>query len=157
MEAVVLCGIQGAGKTAFYAERFLHTHARVSLDLLRTRHREARFLGLCLETRMRFVVDNTNPTRAERERYVRPALDHGFRVVAYWVDVPPRLAIARNAERAAKRRVPVSGVLGTRKRFEVPSAGEGFAELWRVVAEGGRFAVTPLERPEAPEPAGTHC
>ena len=146
----MLCGIQGAGKTAFYAERFLDTHARVSLDLLRTRHREARFLELCLETRMPFVVDNTNPTRAERARYVRPALAHGFRVVAYWVDVAPRVAIDRNATRSRRRRVPVTGILGTRKRLELPSAGEGFAELWRVVAEGGRFEVTPLERPEAP-------
>jgi predicted kinase len=150
VEAVVLCGIQGAGKTAFYVERFLDTHARVSLDLLRTRHREARFLELCLETRMPFVVDNTNPTRAERERYVRPALEHGFRAVTYWVDAPPRVAIDRNATRPPRRRVPVSGILGTRKRLEVPCAGEGFAELWRVVADDGRFVITPLERPEAP-------
>jgi predicted kinase len=150
VEAVVLCGIQGAGKTAFYVQRFLQTHARVSLDLLRTRHRESRFLDVCLETRMRFVVDNTNVTRAERARYVRPALAHGFRVVAYWLDVAPRVAIARNAERTPDRRVPVGGILGTRKKLELPAAGEGFAEIWRVVAAEGRFEVEPLERPEAP-------
>jgi predicted kinase len=150
VEAVLLCGIQGAGKTAFYVDRFLDSHARVSLDLLRTRHREARFLEVCLETHMRFVVDNTNVTRAERARYVRPALERGYRAVAYWVDVAPRVAIARNAERPPRRRVPVAGILGTRKRLELPAAGEGFEELWHVVAGDGAFTVTPLERPEAP-------
>ena len=43
MEAVILCGVQGSGKTTLYRDRFLETHARISLDLLRTRAREAAF------------------------------------------------------------------------------------------------------------------
>src|SRR5215217_1429018 len=70
MEAVILCGVQGSGKTTLYRDRFLETHVRVSMDLHRTRAREAAFLRTCLETRMPFVVDNTNPTVAERARYV---------------------------------------------------------------------------------------
>ena len=41
MEAVVLCGVQGSGKTTLFRDRFLATHVRVSMDLLRTRAREA--------------------------------------------------------------------------------------------------------------------
>ena len=37
MEAVVLCGVQGSGKTTLYRDRFLDTHVRVSLDLYRGR------------------------------------------------------------------------------------------------------------------------
>ena len=33
-EAVVLCGVQGAGKTTLYEQRFAATHVRVSLDAL---------------------------------------------------------------------------------------------------------------------------
>ena len=73
MEAVILCGVQGSGKTTLYRDRFLDTHVRVSMDLLRTRHREAAFLQVCLDTQQRFVVDNTNATAAERRRYVEPA------------------------------------------------------------------------------------
>src|SRR5262245_36568624 len=83
MEAVILCGAQGSGKTTLYRDRFLETHARVSMDLLRTRAREARFLQLCLETRMPFVVDNTNPSTADRARYIEPARAAGFRVIGY--------------------------------------------------------------------------
>src|SRR5436309_3089721 len=67
VEAVILVGLQGAGKSSFYRERLFATHLRLSLDMLRTRHRERRLLQACVETGLRFVVDNTNPTRAERQ------------------------------------------------------------------------------------------
>ncbi len=40
MLLAVFIGLQASGKSAFYQERFQHTHLRLSLDLLRTRHRE---------------------------------------------------------------------------------------------------------------------
>jgi predicted kinase len=35
MQAVILVGIQAAGKSPFYRERFFGSHVRISLDLLR--------------------------------------------------------------------------------------------------------------------------
>src|ERR671912_2986282 len=110
MEAIVLCGLQGAGKTTLYRDRWLETHVRVSMDLLRTRSREAALLELCLATWQPFVVDNTNPTVADRARYVEPARVAGFRVVGYLVDADAAEALAGKAQRA--RRVPERGVLG---------------------------------------------
>jgi len=145
VEAVVFCGIQASGKSTFYRERFFATHVRISLDLLRTRHREATFLRACLETRQRFVVDNTNPTRAERARYVEPALAAGFTAVAYLFEVPASEALARNALREGRERVVPKGVLGTRRRLEPPAAGEGFSALHRVrPVPGGGFEVQTL-------------
>ena len=63
MEAVVLCGVQGSGKTTLYRDRFLDTHVRVSLDLLGTRTREAAFLRVCLETRERRHGGGSAPFR----------------------------------------------------------------------------------------------
>lgn len=71
MEAVVFVGLQASGKSSFYKERFFSTHVRISLDLLRTRNRERRLMTVCLETQQPFVIDNTNPTREERAKYVR--------------------------------------------------------------------------------------
>lgn len=149
MEAVVLCGMQGSGKTTFYVERFLATHVRIGMDLLRTRHREAAFLRTCIETRQRFVADGTNPTAEDRRRYVAPALAAGFRAVAYWLDVPSPVALARNAKREGRERIPVPALLGTRKRLVVPSRKEGFAEVFHVTPtpEGG-FEVVPLDAGE---------
>ncbi len=116
MEAVVLCGVQGSGKTTLYRERFVETHVRVSMDLLRTRHREAALLEWCLRERQRFVVDNTNPTAAERRRYVEPAREAGFKLIGYLVEVDPQVALGRNAERESGRRVPAVGVAATSRR-----------------------------------------
>jgi predicted kinase len=145
MEAVILCGIQGSGKTTLYRDRFLETHVRISMDLLRTRNREAALLETCLATRQRFVVDNTNPAPADRRRYIAPAREAGFRVTGYLVEVDAALAAARNAGRSADRRVPGKGVGDTVKRLIRPAPEEGFDELWHATAtpEGG-WRIEPL-------------
>jgi predicted kinase len=144
VQAVVFCGIQASGKTSFYAQRFLHTHVRISMDLMRTRHRERRFLETCLATGQRFVVDNTNPTAAERESYVRASLASGYQVVGYEFVSTPREALARNAERAGRQQIPVAGVLATHKRFEPLTPAEGYSvmHLVQITPDGG-FTVAP--------------
>ena len=143
MEAVILCGVQGSGKTTLYRDRFLETHARVSMDLLRTRAREAAFLRTCLETRMPFVVDNTNPTVADRARYLRPAKQAGFMLVAYLVEVDHAVATGRNAAR--ERVVPAAGLRDVAKRLVRPTPEEGFDELFHATAApDGGWRVEPL-------------
>jgi predicted kinase len=145
MEAVILCGLQGSGKTTLYRDRFLETHVRISMDLLRTRTREAKFLETCLATRQRFVVDNTNPAPADRARYVRPAREAGYKVVGYLVEVDPALARVRNEERPAERRVPGKGMGDTAKRLIRPAPEEGFEELWHATATPeGEWRIEPL-------------
>jgi predicted kinase len=140
VEAVIFCGLQGSGKTSYYIQRYLGTHIRISLDVVGTRHREAMLVEACLAAGQRFVVDNTNPTRRDRERYLRPAREAGFRVVACFFDVQPREAIARNTGRAGRARIPVRGILGTYRRLEPPTDEEGFDEVRRIrVAPNGSF------------------
>jgi predicted kinase len=145
MEAVVLCGIQGSGKTTLYRDRFLATHVRVGMDLLRTRRREAAFVALCLETRQPFVVDNTNPTPADRRRYVEPAREAGFRVVAYLVEVDTAEALGRNEGRGGRAWIPPASVARTARQLLRPAPEEGFDELWHATAApGGGWRVEPL-------------
>lgn len=144
MEMILFTGIQAAGKTTFYLQRFFDTHVRISLDLLRTRHREALFMQACLASRQRFVVDNTNPTREERARYIEAARDAGFRVIGYFFEPEPELSWQRNQGRDEKRRVPPAGLFGTLKRLERPEMEEGFDALYRVRAREGRFEIVPV-------------
>jgi predicted kinase len=139
VQAILLIGIPGSGKSTFYRERFFDTHVRVSLDLVRTRER--RLLDLCLETQMRFVVDNTNATAAERARHIAPARAARFAVHGYFFRPDPKASFARNQQRAA--RVPPAGFFGMLKRLERPRYDEGFDRLWEVVlGDAGAFVIT---------------
>ncbi|MEO1528334.1 MAG: AAA family ATPase [Planctomycetota bacterium] len=130
MEAVLLTGIQGAGKSSFYRDRFFRTHLRVNLDLLRTRHRERRLLDFCFETSQRFVIDNTNPTRSERAVYISRSVTAGFRVLGYYFESRVDACLQRNSNRID--RVPETAIYGTAKKLEIPNFEEGFDELWYV-------------------------
>ena len=138
MEAIIFTGIQGAGKTTFYLARFAATHRHLSLDLLRTRQREQDFLQECIAGRQSFVVDNTNPTAADRARYIAPARAAGFRIVGYYFALPLALCLARNAARPAEQRIPTPGVRAAHKRLQPPTLAEGFDALYvvRQDAEG---------------------
>ncbi|MEW6440673.1 MAG: ATP-binding protein [bacterium] len=145
MEAVIFCGIPGSGKTTFYKERFAETHIRLSLDTLRTRHRERILLAACLEARQPFVIDNTNVTSAERARYIAPARAAGFKVAGYFFASDPKAAFARNRKRPGRAAVPAAGLFGAQKRLQPPVPDEGFDVLYRVeVVEGSGFEVAPL-------------
>jgi AAA domain len=133
MEAIVLCGVQGSGKTTLYRDRFAATHEHVSLDVLGSRVREAALIEACLEEGRPFVVDNTNPTAADRARYVDAARDAGFKVVGYLVE----------GEGESEHVGPGKAAM-TRRRFVRPTPEEGFDELWHAVPAPVGWRVEPL-------------
>ena len=127
MEAVVFVGLQASGKSSFYKERFFSTHVRISLDLLRTRNRERRLLTVCLETQQPFVIDNTNPTREERAKYIDAAKSAKYSVVGFYFRSKAEECLTRNQQRTD--RVPDVGILSTAKKLELPTLEEGFDTL----------------------------
>jgi predicted kinase len=142
MEAILLIGIQAAGKSTFYHHQFSRTHVRINLDMLRTRHREQVLLTACLETRQPFVVDNTNITLEARAKYIAAARAAGFRVVGYYLRSNLRDAIARNERRRESDRIPPKGIASTRKKLELPRLDEGFDGLHYVeIAADGTFLI----------------
>ena len=139
-EVVIFVGIQSCGKSTFYRRRFFQTHLRVNLDQLRTRNREKRFLQLCLETGVSFVVDNTNPTKRDRCRYVGPAKEAGFRVICFYFESKINPCLARNELRPESHKIPEAGVRGTHAKLEIPEWSEGFDEVTYVrIAGSGKF------------------
>jgi predicted kinase len=146
VEAVILIGVQGAGKTAFYTSRLLHTHVRIGLDLLRSRERERILIGACFDAKQPFAIDNTNVLRSERAMYIHPARQAGFRIIGYFVRVELKAAIARNRARTGKQAVPLPGLLRTWKRLESPHIDEGFDELYIVTPDRENdFTIMPWE------------
>jgi predicted kinase len=136
MELILFCGLQGAGKTSFYQKRFSATHLRISMDMLRTRRRERAILSACLGCGQRCVIDNTNPTLAERAVYIEAARRHHFAVVGYYFDVPMEICLRRNSGREGKARISKVGLYSVRAKLVEPSLSEGFDKIYTVDDEG---------------------
>jgi predicted kinase len=152
-ELALLIGFPGAGKSTFYARRLAATHAHVSLDALpRTsanRRRQRELVVAALAAGRSVAVDNVHATLAERAEMIALATATGAPVVGYWLDAPPRACLGRNAQREGRARVPPVAIFAAAKRFQPPTAGEGFAALWRVRAAGSaaapEFELVPID------------
>lgn len=40
MQLIIFTGVQASGKSSFYLLNLYHSHLRINLDMLKTRHRE---------------------------------------------------------------------------------------------------------------------
>ncbi|MBI3832613.1 MAG: ATP-binding protein [Planctomycetes bacterium] len=149
MDLALLMGLQASGKTSFRTHRFLAPHTVISLDQIdpkgnvkNAREREAKLLGEALAARRDVVIDNTNPTREERARYIEAAKQAGYRVVGYYLRSDLKDCIARNAGRPAAERVPEIALKATIKKFERPNWDEGYDELYYVFPDRhGNFVI----------------
>jgi predicted kinase len=142
MEAVIFIGLQAAGKSSFYRDRFFDTHIRINLDMLKTRYREQIIFQACLTAKQSFVVDNTNPAVRDRERYIKSAREKDFRIIGYYFQSLIRDCLQRNNERSLSQSIPEVALYATRKKLVIPSFNEGFNELYYVkIGENKSFIV----------------
>lgn len=139
-KAIIFIGIQASGKTSFY-RRFLSEYVHISLDVLNTRNKEKILIEKCIENRESFVIDNTNPTREDRKRYIDILKNKGYRIVGYYFRSSIGESIERNSGREGKANVPKTAILCTSKKLELPSFDEGFDELYYVHIENSGFVV----------------
>lgn len=81
---VIFIGIQASGKTTFYQRFCAATHAHINLDTLNTRNKEMLAISECLASGKSFVVDNTNPTKTDRARYIPLVKGAGYEVMGFY-------------------------------------------------------------------------
>jgi predicted kinase len=149
-QCVILVGLPAAGKSYFYSQRFSTTHHHLSKDFAPPKITAERWQRQELESALgrgeSIVVDNTHPTAKDRAAVIALARTHGARVVGYFFDVSTRQAVARNADRTGKAKVPNVAIFRTAKRMERPRLEEGFDELYVVTLTPEReFAVAPVQ------------
>ena len=137
----ILIGIQASGKTTF-TRRVLSKYEYISLDQLHTRSNEQKALENALKKGLSFVVDNTNPTKADRKKYLDLAKNKGYKVVGLYFRSAIEECSQRNEQRTGKAQVPLKAILATAKRLEQPSYAEGFDELYYVKIRNNNFVVT---------------
>lgn len=139
---VIMIGIQGSGKSEFYRRNLSDRYVRVNLDTLKTRNNENRLIRKCLEEGRDFAIDNTNPTRLERARYIETAKANGYRVIGYFMQSRLQECIARNNLREGKERIPPKAIAATSNKLELPNRDEGFDELYFVANDGKTMTVS---------------
>ena len=138
---VILMGLQGSGKSTFYRMHLSEDFVRVNLDTLKTRYQEKLLVEECLNLQKSFAVDNTNPMRADRERYISVAKEHGYRIVGYFMESKIKDCMQRNAQREGAARVPEKAIAATSNKLEIPSYDEGFDELYFVKNDGTTMTI----------------
>jgi predicted kinase len=138
VELIIFISLQAAGKSSFYQEKFIDTHIRINLDMLKTRHREKILFNACLEAKQSLVIDNTNPTIEDRKRYIIPAQEKAFKIIGYYFKSNLEDCKQRNDrcdrdwQERTSRAIPLVGILATRKKLQLPSYQEGFDKLYYV-------------------------
>ena len=138
----ILIGIQASGKSSF-ANRFLGNCTHISLDQLNTRRNEETTLKVALLImKENCVIDNTNPTRQERQKYIDLGKKAGYKIVGLYFRSAIDECIKRNDKRFGKAKIPLKGLLATAKRLQQPSLQEGFDELYYVKIENKEFVIS---------------
>lgn len=149
MELIIFIGCQASGKSTFFKQYFSDTHIRLNLDMLKTRHRENILFQACLDAKQKFVVDNTNPSKLDRKKYIQQAKNTYFKVIAYYFESCLDDALLRNEQREGKAKIPRVGVISTFKKLETPEFAEGFDEIYQVsIDEQYHFNIRLIERCE---------
>ena len=140
--AVIFIGIPASGKSTYYA-RYFPEYIHINLDTMHTRKKERTLLDTCLLEGRPFVVDNTNPTKADRRRYIASARAAGYLVEGYFFQSVVKDCVQRNDQRSGKAKIPSVAVAAISNQLELPTMDEGFDKLYFVRMSDGDFVVEP--------------
>lgn len=132
MEVILLMGLQASGKSTFYKEYFADSHLRLNLDMLHTRNKEKQLLLTCLAISQSVVIDNTNPTKLDRQRYFELANRPDVTFIGYYFQSKLTDCLERNQQRNGKACLPEIALKATASKLELPSFDEGFSQLYYV-------------------------
>ncbi len=100
---VIVCGVQGAGKTHWIAAQPASSGT--------------------------VYFDAALPGARHRAPLVAIARRHGVSIDVVWIDTPLATALARNACRSPDKRVPTDAILSVAGQFEPPAGAEGFGRV----------------------------
>lgn len=107
LEVIILIGLQASGKSTFFRTHFALTHTHVSKDLLHNTRNPARrqqqLIEEALQAGRSVVIDNTHPTKEDREKLIALRHSYGATVIGYYFDVQIGQSLQRNKSRQGPR------------------------------------------------------
>ena len=150
LEVIVFVGLQGAGKSTFHAQRFAASHVLVSKDNFpnnsRPERRQRHLITEALAAAHSVVVDNTNPSRADRAGIIAVARSFQARLIGYFFLSPMAECLVRNARGTNFNDLPAWQKRGTglywesyRKEGYNPKLGQAVTATRRRVKMDGEL------------------
>jgi len=136
----IMIGIQASGKSQF-AMTYLRDYTRVNLDTLHTRNKEKLAIDDAIKSGENIVIDNTNPLKEDRARYISAVSGHGYRIEGYFMRSRLQDCMERNEHRTGKEKVPRTAIAATSNKLELPDYSEGFDRLYFVSFEDGKTEI----------------
>jgi predicted kinase len=148
MELVILIGLQASGKSTFFQQNFAKTHKLVSKDLMPNHKNKAKRQIQLIEEALKnadsVIIDNTNPTRKERDVLIKLGKQYNATITGYYFESYVSRCLERNQQREGKAKVPNVAIYATSRKLDHPEITEGFGQLFYVtIADKNQFKVTP--------------
>jgi bifunctional polynucleotide phosphatase/kinase len=127
---VIMVGYPASGKSTF-AKNLNYTY--VNRDTLKTKVKCLKVAKQAIEDGQSVVIDNTNPTIADRAEYIKLAKD--IDVVCCHIDMSMELAQHLDKYRSCTQKtkqIPDVVYYTYRKRFEEPTKREGYSKIYKI-------------------------
>jgi len=135
MECIIFTGLQASGKSTYYMQNFYKTHMRINLD----------FLQASIDAHQRLVIDNTNPSIADREKYIKLFKANHFKIIGYFFEATLEECLVRNSQRKGKENISEIGLRSVFSKLVEPSFSEGYDMLYKVKMQNNQFVVTEIK------------
>lgn len=138
-QMLIFIGIPASGKTSFYNRFYKNGYKHINLDTLKTRYQENLAINEYLKNNENIVIDNTNITKEERQKYISAGKENNYKIMGYYFKSSINECIERNEKR--KNKIPRTAVANKFNHLEIPSFDEGFDELYYVSIENSEFKI----------------
>ncbi|XP_046649857.1 uncharacterized protein F21D5.5-like [Daphnia pulicaria] len=136
-EVILLVGFPGSGKSHFAEQHALQSsYDVINRDSLGTWQKCAAAVEKCLDAGKSVLIDNTNPDKESRSRFVRLASTRGLPCRCFVMNTTMTHALHNNKfrELTDSKHVPVSRMIFNvhKSKYQEPSLDEGFSQIVRV-------------------------
>ncbi|KAK9887859.1 hypothetical protein WA026_000167 [Henosepilachna vigintioctopunctata] len=133
-DIILMVGSQGSGKSHFCRTKLLPTgYIHINRDKLKSWEKCVLMLEECITKQKNAVIDNTNPDKASRKKYIAVAKKYNIQCRCFVMSTSFEHCRHNNKFRALtdKTHEPIGDMLlySYRKNFEPPELSEGFSEI----------------------------
>jgi bifunctional polynucleotide phosphatase/kinase len=134
-EIIIMVGMPGSGKSTFVKTYILpHHYVHINRDVLKTATKCINETKKCLNKKLSVVIDNTNPSKLDRQKYLEIAKEFNYHTRCIIIKSNKELAqhntIYRNyINHGTIDRIPNLVYNMYNKKYEVPTKDEGFDDV----------------------------